>query len=335
MPTPLSYDRAPLSRLVSRQRGLATHAQLRALGVSQGAIWNRARENGPWQRVLPRVYLLHPGVPDTIQRLLAAVLYAAGQRAAAAPLSGRSALLTGRAALHMAPGSTTRHEAARLAPVEVLIPDGRRVVDAGYVRVIRTRRWPARHLLVDSMPITGAARAAADTAARWTGRPNGLRAILTATVQRDFCTAGDLIDELSAAGLDRSPTVTLAAEELTACVASSAENQARTVIAGSPLPPPLWNPDLYTAAGEFIASPDAYWPRAGVALEVDSSAHHFRHPNPCHPRRQRLESHAVHVFTSTPATLRDSPTTLVAALTEALAAGNRAGPPRGVRVETM
>ncbi|MFE7121674.1 hypothetical protein ACFU99_40215, partial [Streptomyces sp. NPDC057654] len=154
MPTPISYDRALLARLVRRQRGLATHAQLRALGVSQGAIWNRARENGPWQRVLPRVYLLHSGVPDAVQRLLAAVLYAAGQRAAGAPLSGRSALLTGRAALHMAPGSTTRHEAARLAPVEVLIPDDRRVADADYVRVIRTRRWPAGHLLVESLPIT-------------------------------------------------------------------------------------------------------------------------------------------------------------------------------------
>ncbi|WP_030888857.1 hypothetical protein [Streptomyces varsoviensis] len=327
MPTPISYDRAVLARLVRRQHGLATHAQLRALGVSQGAIWNRARENGPWQRVLPRVYLLHSGAPDTVQRLLAAVLYAAGQRAAAAPLSGRSALLTGRAALHMAPGSTTRHEAARLAPVEVLIPDDRRVVDAGYVRVIRTRRWPARHLLVDSMPITGAARAAADTAARWTGRPNALRAILTTTVQRDFCTAGDLVDELSAAGLDRVPTVALAAEELTSGVTSWAMGHARKVIAASPLPPPLWHPDLYTPTGHFIASPDAYWPRAGVALVIPS-------PPPPPTRLQRLTPHAIHVLTTTPTTLRHTPTALITSLTEALKNGHRSAPPRGIRVET-
>ncbi|MFE7121940.1 hypothetical protein ACFU99_41565, partial [Streptomyces sp. NPDC057654] len=169
---------------------------------------------------------------------------------------------------------------------------------------------------------------------RWTGRPNGLRAILTAAVQRDFCTAVDLVDELSAAGLDRSPTVARAAEELTAGVASSAEGRARAVIANSPLPPPLWNPDLYTATGEFIAAPTAYWPAAGVALEIASPAYPFLHPTPHHPRRQRLESHSIHVITTTPTTLNTDPAALITDLSRALTAGYRAGAARGVRVET-
>jgi hypothetical protein len=38
---------------------------------------------------------------------------------------------------------------------------------------------------------------------------------------------------------------------------------------------PLFNPRLYLPNGTFIASPDAWWPDAGVAIEVDSRQWHL------------------------------------------------------------
>ncbi len=37
----------------------------------------------------------------------------------------------------------------------------------------------------------------------------------------------------------------------------------------------MFNPLLYDAAGGLIASPDAWWPDAGVAAEVDSREWHL------------------------------------------------------------
>ena len=36
----------------------------------------------------------------------------------------------------------------------------------------------------------------------------------------------------------------------------------------------MFNPRLYLD-GKFLASPDAWWPSAGVAVEVDSKEYHF------------------------------------------------------------
>ncbi|RSS33995.1 hypothetical protein EF912_37135, partial [Streptomyces sp. WAC07061] len=88
------------ARVARRQLGLATRHQLTATaGVPGGTVTSRTRPGGPWQRLLPRVYLLQTGPPDHRQRALAAVLYAA--EPAADPLSGETAALTGAAALSL------------------------------------------------------------------------------------------------------------------------------------------------------------------------------------------------------------------------------------------
>lgn len=48
-------------RVARRQLGLATRHQLTAAGVPDGTITSRTRPGGPWQRLLPRVYLLQTG----------------------------------------------------------------------------------------------------------------------------------------------------------------------------------------------------------------------------------------------------------------------------------
>ena len=55
---------------------------------------------------------------------------------------------------------------------------------------------------------------------------------------------------------------------------STAEADLRTLIIQARLPTPLYNPDLYVG-GKFLARPDAWWPEAGVAVEVDSMAWHL------------------------------------------------------------
>jgi hypothetical protein len=45
----------------------------------------------------------------------------------------------------------------------------------------------------------------------------------------------------------------------------------RKIIVASRLPTPLYNARLYVGK-EFLASPDAWWPDAGVAAEVESKA---------------------------------------------------------------
>ncbi len=66
--------------LVDLQAGVLTREQLRAAGITDAAI-HQAVSKGRWQRVLPRVFVLHSGPVDATAREWAALLYA-GQGAA-------------------------------------------------------------------------------------------------------------------------------------------------------------------------------------------------------------------------------------------------------------
>ncbi|WP_371616053.1 hypothetical protein [Streptomyces sp. NBC_00454] len=56
---------APTTPLTHRQLNLATRHQLTTTaGIPPGTITSRTRPGGPWQRLLPRVYLLQTGPPD-------------------------------------------------------------------------------------------------------------------------------------------------------------------------------------------------------------------------------------------------------------------------------
>lgn len=117
---------------------MATRHQLTtAAGVPDGTITSRTRPGGPWQRLLPRVYLLQTGPPDRRQRALAAVLYAA--EPTTDPLSGDTAALTGGAALAL-----LGIREAPYAPADVLIRAPRRLTATAGVRPLATPLWNAR-----------------------------------------------------------------------------------------------------------------------------------------------------------------------------------------------
>ncbi|MEU8434189.1 hypothetical protein AB0F18_14955 [Streptomyces sp. NPDC029216] len=298
-------DPAPLAR---KQLNLATHHQLTTtIGIPRTTITSRTRPGGPWQRLLPRVYLLQTGPPDHRQRALAAVLYAA--EPAADPLSGDTAALTGGAALAL-----LGIRDAPPAPADVLIRSPRRLTPTARVRPVTTSRWPGT-LTVSGVPSARPVRAAADFAARCP-TPDRVRSVLAQVVQSGWCHPHDLHAELRTSRLLSRPAVRTAAGELLAGVRSVAEAQARDVLTGTDLPTPLWNARLYTPDGAFLASPDAYWPDEGVALEIDSAEYHYTRDawHATLRRRLRLESHGVLVVSATPSMIRDTPTEVLTAL---------------------
>ncbi|MFD7627855.1 hypothetical protein ACFV7Q_17775 [Streptomyces sp. NPDC059851] len=304
-----------------RQLNLATRRQLTASGVPDGTVTSRTRPGGPWQRLLPRVYLLQTGPPDDHQRALAAVLYAA--EPAADPLSGTTAALTGGAALAL----LGIRDAPR-TPAEVLVRAPRRPAATPGVRPVPTARWP-RTITVAGIPSTRPVRAAADFASRATD-PDRVRAVLAHVVQSSWCHPQDLYAELRTARLLGRPAIRAAAAELLAGVRSPAEARAREALDATDLPTPLWNARLHTPDGTFLASPDAYWPGEGVALEIDSAEYHYTRDawQATLRRRLRLEAHGILVVSATPSMVRDSPHEVTRALRTLLTlAASRLTPP--------
>ncbi|MFE1412906.1 hypothetical protein ACFW6F_19165 [Streptomyces sp. NPDC058746] len=303
-----------ITRIAQRQLNMATYQQLKQAGIPSGTIAGRSRPGGPWQRLLPRVYLLQTGPPDSRQHALAAVLYAA--RPPADPLSGATAALTGGAALAL-----LGIRDAPPDPLDVVVRAPRTVAAAGRVRTGSTARWPAT-ISVSGVPCTRPVRAAADFAARADDSAL-VRSVLANVVQGGWCHPHDLHAELRAGRLQHRPAVLAAASELVAGVRSIAEGQARDTLAATDLPAPLWNPRLYGADGSFLASPDAYWPEEGVALEIDSAEYHYTRDawQATLQRRLRLEAHGVLVASTTPAIFRDTPQDVIAALRALLLLG--------------
>ncbi|MCB5167230.1 hypothetical protein LG634_20590 [Streptomyces bambusae] len=314
-----------LDRLARRQLNLATTHQLTRAGVAPGTRTGRARPGGPWQRLLPRVYLLQTGPPDPRQRALAAVLYAA--RPGTDPLSGATAALTGGAALAL-----LGIRGAPPEPHHVLVRAPRRVAAVPGVHPRTTDRWPAT-LGVAGIPSARPVRAAADFAAR-TQDPDLVRSVLANVVQAGWCHPQDLHAELRAARTLTRPAARAAAAELVAGVRSIAEGHARDALARTDLPPPLWNARLYTPDGTFLASPDAYWPDEAVALEIDSAEYHYTRDtwHATLHRRLRLQSHGLLIAAATPSMIRTIPTAVTAAIKSLLTLATTRPTPPGIHV---
>ena len=118
-----------LADLLQQQSSVVSRAQLLALGMKDNAMQYRVRRGGPWQTLLPGVYLTVSGVPSFSQKEMAALLYA-----------GPGSLITGPTAL--------MHHSIRSGSavdvIDVLVPIGRQRVSAGFARLHRTARMPVR-----------------------------------------------------------------------------------------------------------------------------------------------------------------------------------------------
>src|SRR2546423_15248520 len=74
-----------LNELLDKQLSLATRRQLLTLGVTDRAMQYRTRPGGPWQVLLPGIYLGASGPPSMRQKEMAALLYGGPRRAGARP----------------------------------------------------------------------------------------------------------------------------------------------------------------------------------------------------------------------------------------------------------
>jgi hypothetical protein len=278
--------------------------------MSEEALRHRLRPGGPWQLMLPGVYLATTGSPATPQRLMAAQLYA-----------GPGSAITGPAAM-------TLHNirAPQTRVVDVLIPHERKRCSFGFVRVHRTTRMPDVVLWMGEVGYVPLVRAVADTARNL--RDLGeVRAVVAEGVQRRRLAVCQLVDELARGPAQGSASFRRVLEEVGDGVRSSAEGDLHTLIKRERIPDPMYNPRLF-AGDSFIAEPDAWWGDAGVAGEIESRQWHLspRDWERTLARDARMGAYGIVVLHFPPQRLRAEPGVVAAEIKSALAAGRGRGP---------
>jgi hypothetical protein len=256
MPVTVRID--GLDKLLDQQLSVVSRGQLLGLGMKDNAMQYRVRTGGPWQALLPGVYLGLTGTPNLLQKEMAALLYA-----------GPGSLITGPVAL-MHHGLRCREV---LETVDVLVPAGRRRNSIGFVRLHRTVRMPERIVSSGPVRLVEVARAVADTV-RLLADLRDARAVVADAVQRGRCTVLDLARELRDGPIRDSAMFRSVLGEVAEGIRSTAEGDLRDLISAARLPMPLFNASLYVG-DTFLARPDAWWPTAGVAAEVDSYEWHL------------------------------------------------------------
>lgn len=291
--------------LVTYQQGVVARDQVVGCGLTDGRIRHCIRPGGPWQRLLPGVYLTATGQPTWEQRQIAALLFA-----------GAGSLITGPAAL-----LNYQIRAAPPRAVDVLIPLQRARSSPGFVQVHRTVRMPTSFFCEGPIRFAPPERAVADTLVALRDRVDA-RAIVASAVQQGQCTTAQLAEELSAGPIRGSANLRAVLAEVIAGVRSVPEADLRRLIITSGLPRPLYNARLFV--GEtFLAQPDAWWRKRGVAVEVDSREWHLSPADweQTMARHRRMSAAGIIVLHVSPRQLRHQPTQVLADITAALRAG--------------
>lgn len=300
-----SRDQVVFEQTLRRQRLVVSRAQALGCGMTPAMLRHRLRSGGPWQRMLPGVYLTVTGTPTLLQREHAALLY-----------GGPRSIITSQAALR-------RHGVRVPEPQEitVLVPVSRPSMRQAFVSVASTTRLPEFYFSDGLIRFTAPERAVAD-AARAAGSFREVRALVAEVVQKGRCPIKLISEELRQGPVQGSAWLRQVLAEVADGVRSAAEGELRDLIVSAGLPMPLFNASLYKGP-VFIARPDAWWPWAGVAVEVDSREWHLspdasERDSERHSAMTRLGVLLHHV---TPGQLRRQPGRVVADIRESLAAG--------------
>lgn len=324
--TPLSPSPRPLRHLSHVQRRVLTAAQLRVHGVTAAEANEQCRPGGPWQQLLPGVFLLHPAPPTSEERLHAVLLYAAKERATTTGVPvqpdceepyrerGRpvytEAVITGLAALALH-GFSSAPPLLSLDAFDVLVPRLRRLRSTGCVRILRTSALPTPEV-IEGLPVAPVARALADAVAGLTDA-GAVRRLLTDAVRGGHCEPASVVRELNQARLLSRPHVVDAVDSLLAEGRAIAEDRLYRMVREHGLPDPVWNVDLRLPGGPCLGGLDAYWPDHAVAVELDTRA-----PRPGHReeddalwseyarKREHLERLGITVVHITPRKLREA-----------------------------
>jgi hypothetical protein len=302
---------ASLTATLRAQDNVISRQQAFTCGLTRSALAHRTRIGGPWQRLLPAVYLAQTGHPAVVQKEMAALLYA-----------GSGSVLTGRAALY-----GLGLIAAEAYTFDVLIPATKQRHSVSFVLIHQTTRMPDQVIRNGRRPYAQPSRALAD-AARSMRDLRQVRALIAGAVQRGDCRLAALAQELRDGQTWHSARLRKVLEEVADGVRSVVEAELRDLIERAGLPRPMFNPRLFTADGAFIACPDAWWPEAGVAAEVDSKQWHLLPADWERTMRRHaaMISRGILVLHFSPAQIRSDPATVVTAIRDAIAAGRRNPP---------
>ena len=294
-----------LAATLRAQENVISRRQALACGLTSDAVAHRIRPDGPWQRLLNGIYLAQTGPPAVAQKEMAALLH-----------GGPGSALTGRAALRGL-GLTTAEPVA----FDVLVPAGRRPQSVAFVMIHRTARMP-RLIREGQRCYALAPRALADAARGLTDLAE-VRALIAGVVQRGGCPLHALTRELGEGQIQNSARLRQVLAEVAGGIRSVSEGEFRDLIKRARLPMPMFNARLFTADGSFIAAPDAWWPDAGVAAEVDSKEWHLSPDDWQRTMRRhaKMSAHGVLVLHFTPSQIRLSPAAVAAIIAETLRAG--------------
>jgi very-short-patch-repair endonuclease len=307
-------DEAALEAVLGRQQRVIARSQAFACGMTPGALRRRTVAGGRWQRLLPATYLAATGTPTATQREMAALAYA-----------GSGSVITGAAAL--------RHHRIR-APqstiVTVLIPAERAMRSTQFVSVSRTARMPDVVLHDHGVRVALPPRAVADAARALTSLPD-VRAVVGDAVQSRRCPILLLTEELEQGPRRHSALLRQAIAEVCDGIRSVVEAEFRDLVRRARLPRPIFNARLLDG-GTFIAKPDAYWPDAGVAAEIDSREWHLSPADWERTLRRHaaMTARGVLVLHFTPAMVRQDHARVAAEIREAIRTG-RARPALNLR----
>jgi hypothetical protein len=313
--------RTDISGLLDAQCGIVRRDQVLGISVTDAALrWLLHRRR--WKTVLPSVYACFTGDLTDEQRLVAAQLYC-----------GANAQLTGPAAL--------RIHSMRYVPsddrVHMLIPQTRHLSSHSYLVVRRTHRLDDKAVRHGPVRVVSVARAAADTA-RMSSDLREVRALVAEAVQRRLTTMQCLREELESGTRRGSALLRHALDEVTDGVRSAPEAQLREIVrTTSVLPGVLWNPALVTLRGERLPTPDGWIDDAGIAIEVDSRAHHAmpdQWAKTLH-RHNVLTRHGALVLHFTPATIYAAPEAIRRTIVESYLERIRSGAKAAIRVRAL
>jgi hypothetical protein len=306
-----------LRALIEEQELIVSRQQVVCARMSLHALAHRLRVGGPWQTLLPGVYLAATGTPTMQQKEMAALLYG---NPSPEITRETKAIITGAAALKYQ--NVTLPESA-FDLIDILIPAEVKRQSTSFVTVHRTGRFPAMSVVRGKRLFAPDARAVADAARAMTDLGQ-VRALVSSAVQRGCCGVAAIGRELDNGPVGGSALLARALAEASDGTRSAPEAELRVLIGKARLPMPLFNPKLYLPDGTFIASPDAWWPEAGVAVEIDSRQWHFRAQDweRTMDRHSDLGQYGIVTLHFTPRKLHRDPAFVVGRMRNAIEAGS-------------
>jgi hypothetical protein len=294
---------AKLDSIRAQQAQVILRSQALDCGMPSSTIDDRIGPSGPWQVLLPGVYLTNSGAVTQEHREMAAVLHA-----------GEDSIMTG-------PCAVRRHRLACPGgnAVDVLVWDTVRRASRDFVRIRRTRRFPESWTSTGAFRFADVPRAVAD-AVRGMTRLEDVRAVVFDAVQKRSCTIAELADEMDQGPPGSRRLFRVVIAEAAVGLRSAAEKDFQRLLSLGNVPSPLFNAKLYTLDGEFIAMVDGYWEEAGLVGEVDSRTFHTdtRAQDRDRDRHNKLIAHGLLAMHFSPQKIREDGIAVTIAILEAL-----------------